>query len=341
LAKALLADFPDRSESKDVLAGAYGHVADTAMRSGKVGRAVEALKQSVVLKREIAIAAPDDADAQHRLASAYSNLADALDAARQPDAAVEALEQAIDRARRAVKLDPLNLRSRDLLGRILVRVGDFAELKEDYERSAALYQETLELYRKSLQISPQNPSATQMLIVTYGQLAELERVRKHYDASLAAHRSGIDLLMPMIEASPDNIRLKGGLAYATRNIAMTHLEAGQPEEAVASARRAVELEREIQKVSPVDDQAARNRLSAQFTLAQTLIALSDVPKRAGDLRARDRSEARSLLAKCLDEYDAKSKAGTLTPSDKDTIQRIRTKLASMDASATTPSTSPT
>lgn len=36
LAKALLADFPDRTEAKEVLAGSYGHVADTAMRSGKV-----------------------------------------------------------------------------------------------------------------------------------------------------------------------------------------------------------------------------------------------------------------------------------------------------------------
>lgn len=130
--------------------------------------------------------------------------------------------------------------------------------------------EAVTRYEAALAIERQIKADPFSISFTLSDLGLAQRLQKRFPAAIALYREALAIREEALKADPSNMRAIDGVASTLRYLAWAHFDAGQPAEAAALARRALEFRRRS-AAPPSGDAFARSRLAwAQLDLATFL-----------------------------------------------------------------------
>src|SRR5262249_42911039 len=131
----------------------------------------------------------------------------------------------------------------------------------------------------------------------------------------------------LINADPNDRALSGGRAFILNRIARYQLEDGKPNEALETARQALDFNIRIAAADPSDAAMGWNVVNSKLLIGDILVALNR------------RDEARASYSQAW-ELSESFGSKIVASNQQETKKSLKEKLAALDAPVTRPATAP-
>jgi tetratricopeptide (TPR) repeat protein len=223
------------------LARSHSGIGGLLQETGKPAEALQTHRKALAIFRKLADANPAVNELQDRLAGSYHNNAVVLMDLRKPDAAVQAHQKALAILQKLADANPTvtafqtGLSSNyDGIGWCLLRMGKAVESAEASGKALALCRKLLD----------DNPANTQFRFGVANLQTNIGRAldcQKRWAEALTALDEGLVIRENLAKAYPNNAFCSRALAESHTFRGAARVRAGQPAEAVADLRLALEL----------------------------------------------------------------------------------------------------
>jgi len=223
------------------LAMTYNLLGRLLAGSGKKDLAQEAYQKALNLREQLARDYPRPAYSND-LAATYTNLGTLLGNIGDTDGAREAYQKALDLRERLARDYPKDLEYRIGLAKSHYNLGNLLATAGDAAGARAAYQRALDLLEPLVRDYPEVPEYRNRLAASYTDLGHLLRDMDDAVGARAAYQKAVDLLEPLVRNYPAVSKYQSALAESYGNLAWLELFARRPQDAIAAARRGLEID---------------------------------------------------------------------------------------------------
>jgi serine/threonine protein kinase len=232
---------PTATASQNDLATSHNAIGLVLAQTGKPAEALEAYQKALAIWQELADANPAVQSFQSDLALVYYNSAVLLRETGKPGDVLESYEKALAIRQKLADANPAVMgfqqglaQSQFSIGALLSEMGKPEEALRSYEQARAIMQ-------KLADANPAIAIFRRHLASTHNNIGWLHAHQKRYSDALRALDQGISICQKLTRDDPSNAYFAHGLGYSHAYRGWTHAHAGQPAQAAADLRRAVEL----------------------------------------------------------------------------------------------------
>jgi tetratricopeptide (TPR) repeat protein len=248
------------------LARCYGKLSVIHFETGNLKEASESLRSAMAINQKLVDANPAVTEFQQELAKNYNNVATCQYSAGHPAEALESFQRCITLLQQLVHDNPaVTLFQSNLaliysnIGLLHIQLGQFKEARESL-------QPALPILQKLVEANPTVVRFQMFLAVIHNNLGRALARQQQLPAAFAAFDAGLAIRKKLVEAEPKNPLFTTDLGYSYGWRGAARLQAGQPAEAAADLRRAVEL----WSGNPANDAFTRFELSRALALVAGL-----------------------------------------------------------------------
>jgi serine/threonine protein kinase len=298
--RRLVAEDPTDVELRRELSILYSHLGDLkglpgGSNLGDTRGALEAHRESLRLRQELAASDPNKHDWQFELASGLSSVGFLTQATGDTNGATQLLRQSIAVLEGLNVSEPDNVRYRMELNTEYMRFGSVLYEDGQYSEAADFTRRTI----KNLEIVSAGESNNSLtlynLAVAYNFLGRTLTRMGEVSAALKAHARGMAINEKLMEADPTSTDMKRSLWLTHQRTAEAHFAGRNFPAALEGYRRAIAMEETLLAASPDNAQAHDDHSIGLAGLGLTLAALGQVVD-ARDCLLRAEVEAQNLAA---------------------------------------------
>jgi tetratricopeptide (TPR) repeat protein len=278
----------------------YSHLGDLkgipgGSNLGDTRGALEAHRESLRLRQELAASDPNKHDWQFDLASSLSSVGFLTQATGDTNGATQLLRQSIAVLEGLNASEPDNARYRMELNTEYMRFGSVLYEDGQYVEAADLTRRTIKNLEIFIAGESNNSLTLYNLAVAYGFLGRNLTRMGDVSAALKAHASGLVINEKLMEADPTSTDMKRSVWLTHQRTAEAHFAGRDFPSALERYQRAVAMEETLLAGSPDNAQAHDDHSIGLAGLGLTLAALGDVVG-ARDCLLRAEIEAENLAA---------------------------------------------
>jgi serine/threonine protein kinase len=256
----------DRPDLMREVAEAYEQVGDIrgGIRGESLGDtdgALESYRTAARLRDELIRRFPDDHQLQMTTSQSYIKIGDTLERTGDAPGAIDSYRKALAIRERLADADPqyrlaLTIALKEV-GTALVRTGKLSEAKTYYDRA-------LTIGKQLVAEKPDDEESLRGLSVTYIRLGEAFYLSGAYDMAAARWEEALRMRARLLEMATDadNSKARRDLALANYFVGTARLKLKQPEQAMASFARFLEVSEQRAKANPNSSRAARDLAAA-------------------------------------------------------------------------------
>jgi serine/threonine-protein kinase len=312
LAQELVAAEPDDLDSQQELGYALTNLAAVRLARGDSAGAIEALRESVGIKRQLA--EQGDEEQRRSLANSLDWLSETLDSTGDLSGSLRTAESVLAIRVELAANDPRDMDAQRLLSiahgriaRLLARLGRDDEA--DRHRHA-----DLAVSRRLVEREPDNADWRRGLAISQAALGRrLTDAGRIEQAELPLHE-GLGSLEELATLEPSNAEWQRDLILAEHDLARWELAAGRPGETLTLADRA--LARATDLLASQDTPAARQLLAETMLLRGEALAAAGRARQARDAWREAYAIVAALPEEPWDEAAAETRARALLLLDR-------------------------
>jgi serine/threonine protein kinase len=339
-ARALLAKYPQNRDLKSRLAGALADLEPILERAGDFAGAEKASSESTVLYESLLAAEPHNSKIGRLLAHRYVASAHTALSRRDTVNANRSISLAMQHARSMAAADNT---SRPLQGLLVDVLYEDADLKSRLTQNLAATEslnEAIAICEKLLAANPTDELIREKLGVCYDLLATLLERQHKYSSAINAVSKAVEVVRAGPGAGRTDLRMQAGMAYYERVIAQLLMKESRYFEAIVMLRRSLAVFERLVVDAPGDALYRRNLAISRNSLADALIASSNMLGTNSAQGARMRAEATKLLVAARDGYAQFLKSEKPLPDDVKVVDKLDKQLADLGYPTTQPRSSP-
>jgi len=298
--RRLVAEDLTNVELRRELSILYSHLGDLkgipgGSNLGDTRGALEAHRESLRLRQELAASDPNKHDWQFELASGLSSVGFLTQATGDTNGASQLLRQSIAVLEGLNVSEPNNVRYRMELDTEYMRFGSVLYEDGQYADAAELTRRTIRNLETVTAGESNNSLSLYNLAVAYNFLGRNLTRMGDVSAALKAHARGLAINQKLMEADPTSTDMKRSVWLNHQRTAEAHFAGRDFPSALEGYRRAVTMEETLLASSPNNAQAHDDHSIGLAGLGLTLAALGDVVA-ASDCLHRAQIEAEKLAA---------------------------------------------
>jgi serine/threonine-protein kinase len=276
------------AEFQSKLAISYANLGVIQIETGKPKEASESYQHAIAILQKLVDANPAVAKFQQALATCHMNLGNSQLSAGHPAEALESYQRTITFLQELVHDNPAVTRFQSDLAQSIVNLGVLRSQMGQFTEAVESYQRALPIAQKLVEANPTVLQFQQLLTLTHNNLGRALARQKQFPAAFAAFDAGLAIRKKLVETEPKNPAFIRDLGYGHGWRGAARLQAGQPAEADADLRRAVE----IWSGNPANEAVTRFELSRALALLAGLGGDAKSGVTAAETRAfADRSVA--------------------------------------------------
>lgn len=234
-------DSPANSEYQHSLSSNFNNIGHVLRSTGKPAEALEAHRKARAIHQKLADKYPAVGKYQMHLAGSYNNIGWVLWLTGKPAEALEAQRKALAIRQKLVDDNPAVSEFQsdlawclDKTGNLLLQLGELPAALEAYRKAMAVCQ-------KMIDSNPDNLGVLSNLAEGYNNIGRVYAREKRYGEALTSLDSGMAILQKQLQTDPDKTEFQDELGCGHAYRGAVRVRAGQPVEAAADLRRAIEL----------------------------------------------------------------------------------------------------
>ena len=352
LRAAVLKQSPEDLEAKDRLANNYYITGRALWNNGQSAEAELEFEKALKLRRELVSADPDEVKFRNRLAILLIDYAAIPVFNYQAEKALALCNEAAEIVRKLRRDDPENVDFMKTHARGLRVMSKAYTARGDFAQGLAALEETLAISKDLAARFPQDFRVQRGIWLTETLICELQIDRQDGPQAVASCVNTVAFPAAVFEKEPENGHVAWDLAISHFNNARAYRLAGQPEQTIPHAEKAIDVMSALSKTAPGNIEYKRNVAIYQTSRARAYLALGRFDEALADLEqvrqalppliAADQSNttyqldlavASRLAAQALHQKGENAKAVELVNEAAAIFQRLK-DLKSLSASDT-------
>ncbi|HVS35734.1 MAG TPA: tetratricopeptide repeat protein [Gemmataceae bacterium] len=302
----LVEDYPAVDGYKSALAAIQINMAVMLTKQGKLAEALEAFRTASAVYQKLVDDNPTLPEYQFAQAVIVRNTGNMLKHMGKPAEGLELFRKALAIGQKLVDANPANTRFQDIqakthnaIGVVLLAMGKSAEALDPLQKALTIAQ-------KLVDANPASSACKNSLSACHNNIGLALGRQKRFAEAFTALDAGLAIRQKLAEADPTNTDYSELVAYSYAYRGAVRVRAGQPAEAAADLRQALE---QWAKVPNLDAEA-------QFNRSRTLALLAGLGGLAGDAKSGvTKEEAKTFADQSVAALAAVVQLGWSQPSE--------------------------
>jgi non-specific serine/threonine protein kinase/serine/threonine-protein kinase len=290
------------------------------LAAGDPAAAAERFRKAIELREQLLRKDARDADLQRDLAWSYDHLADALGGVttkinlKQPEQALVSYSKAQSLFEDLIRRRPNDVRGQTLLAAVFLKESVVMRFQGRTKSADELQDNALSWFRAAAAADPNDRETRRYLGIIYNDLGLTRLGRRDFPGAQQAIEQSVRIRESLLREHPEDIQARLDLASANQSYAQYWLDTGQPGQAEAESRQAIQIRTPLFQQDPANASIRVRQANAYGILGRALLA------------EHKWSACRDALATSLSYFEPLQKAGALSVEYAETPAKIRKSL---------------
>jgi tetratricopeptide (TPR) repeat protein len=275
----LAAQFPDRPDLRQQLAGAHLNLGTLLYQTGRLKEAEAALRDALAIQKKLAAEAPTHADFRHPLGIIHLNLGTLLHQTGRAKEAEAAHSDALAIEKKLVADFPTRADFRHDLARTLNNLGLLLQETGRPKQAEAAYRDAIALGKRLASGSQSEPDFRETLASSHLNLGNLLRDGGRREEAESAFHDALALNKQLVADFPSQPDFRHGLARTRVNLGFLLYQTGRLKDAETAYHDALPLQKKLTADFPTRTDF-RSALGVGLNNLGALLSVTGRPKEA-------------------------------------------------------------
>ena len=321
IARNLMAKDPDSPRYKRGLADAYVNLGRLQASMGQLEEAIENHSRYLEYTQSLLAQQPADNAVLSNLAMINGSIGELRMAMKQYDLASSHFRDGERVARQIIAADPNNARFVNILANLLRSQGIVQIKLGKPDDALPYYEEVLSLRTAQEEIDPADFHAKRNLAVAEFMIGDVFQEKKEYESALAHFLKYRDLIAKVVDADPNYVVVQRDLALAHQRLCAIYKAQGNADEAMESARAALDIIQGLQSKEQQDVQFALDLSTCHYDVGDVRVLIGEAPGVSTESRLNHWRAARLDFEKSREILEDLKSSGRLPPASEAAISR--------------------